>query len=283
MKIATRYESVFDYGFWEAQIDALNTSYSSAGPFPHIVIDNFLPVDLLGKVLGEIENFAPDEWINYVHVNERKKGFNRFESFPPHLKQLVAELNSAKFADFVSQLTGIKGLLADESLEGGGLHESRRDGFLNIHADFVSHPHNPYWRRRVNILIYLNKNWQDEWGGQLELWSNDMKQCVQKISPLFNRCVIFSTDEKSFHGHPEPMKCPSGTVRRSIALYYFTQEGKPLNVRSTNYRARPQDKRRQWLIELDNQLLNIYTTIKRRAGLKDGFISRVSKWIYGNK
>ena len=116
----------------------------------------------------------------------------------------------------------------------------RRGGFLNIHADFTVHPHNRNWQRRANILLYLNEDWKPEYGGDLELWSADMKECVEKVSPIANRALIFTTDPTSFHGHPEPMRCPEGVARRSLALYYFSVEEDPM-VRSTEYRSRPGD------------------------------------------
>jgi hypothetical protein len=70
--------------------------------------------------------------------------------------------------------------------------------------------------------VYLNKNWQTEYGGNLELWSKDMKTCVKSVEPIFNRCVIFNTDEDSFHGHPDPLTTPEDRSRRSLALYYYT-------------------------------------------------------------
>src|SRR5205807_3288600 len=149
----------------------------------------------------------------------------------------------------LEQLTGIDNLLIDESMEGGGLHQSMAGGFLNVHADFTVHPHNLHWRRRVNLLLYLNDEWPSEWGGGLELWSTDMKRCETLIEPVGNRVVVFSTDANSFHGHPTPMQCPPGVARRSLALYYFTEEAKP-QIRSTEYRARPGEGPRAALIYL---------------------------------
>lgn len=259
------------------RIPELQDQYAKAFPFPHIAIDNFFDENFLGEVLSEFLNFNAEDWINYVHINERKRGFNRFHEFPPKIKSLISELNSPSFVKFLSGVTGIKNLLADESLEGGGLHESRRGGFLNIHADFVSHPHREKWRRRVNLLIYLNKNWDENWGGHLELWSKDMNQCVRKIAPLFNRIVIFNTDELSYHGHPDLLRCPKDTARRSIALYYFSEENAPLKIRSTHYLSRPEDEGKKWLIELDNLLLNFYTSIKRKSGMSDKMVSTILK------
>jgi len=267
--------TIFNYEHWNSQLSALNKKYVNAPPFPHIVIDNFLDENLLNGILNDFLSFNANDWINYAHINEKKRGFNKFQELPPSIKAFISEFNSYKFCKFLSSLTGIENLLPDEKLEGGGLHESRKGGFLNIHADFISHPHRLMWRRRVNILVYLNKDWNEQWGGHLEFWGKDMNQCAQKIAPLFNRCVVFNTDARSYHGHPEPLNCPAEVARRSIALYYFTEEAAPLKVRSTNYQARPQDKSKKWLIELDNSMLNAYTTIKRKLGINDKAISAI--------
>ena len=166
------------------------------------------------------------------------------------------------------ELTGIEGLFADPSLDGGGLHRSTTGGFLNVHADFTVHPHHSDWRRRVNLLLYFNEDWPAEFGGDLELWSSDMRECQASIAPLGNRCVVFTTDVDSFHGHPEPMRCPPGVNRQSLALYYFTHEERPF-VRSTEYRARPSDGLRGALIYADKQVLRGYDWAKRRLGVAD--------------
>ena len=158
------------------------------------------------------------------------------------------------FVSFLEGLTGIDNLFADPSLEGGGLHQSTTGGYLNIHADFTVHPHHRNWRRRVNLLLYLNEDWHPGYGGDLELWTTDMKRREKVIAPLGNRTVIFTTDADSFHGHPEPMTCPPGVARRSLALYYFSLEDQPL-VRSTEYRARPGDGVHSAMIYADKQLL----------------------------
>ena len=277
--ISQEKKEIFDFDKWNPQLPELSSRYVSAAPFPHIVIDNFLDETLLNGILNEFLNFKAHEWINYAHINEKKRGFNKFSEFPPGIKAFISTLNTGAFCKFLSSLTGIENLLPDDMLEGGGLHESRRGGFLNIHADFVSHPHRSTWRRRVNLLVYLNKNWNEEWGGHLEFWSRDMKRCVQKIAPHFNRCVVFSTDAASFHGHPEPLNCPAEVARRSIALYYFTEEGRELRVRSTTYQPRPQDKGKRWLIRFDNFMLNGYTAIKRRLGISDKMASAILKFF----
>ncbi len=138
-------------------------------------------------------------------------------------------------------MTGIEGLIADPHFEGGGLHQIERGGHLKVHADFNRHPHTQL-DRRLNVLVYLNRDWQPEYGGALELWNRDMSRSEAQILPYFNRCVVFSTTSTSFHGHPEPLNCPEGRTRKSLALYYYTKD-RPASERrdehNTLFQARP--------------------------------------------
>jgi hypothetical protein len=126
---------------------------------------------------------------------------------------------------------------------GGGFHEITRGGRLGVHADFRINDQ-LHLQRRLNMLIYLNPDWQDEWKGQLELWSRDMAQCVRRVTPMLNRCVVFNTDADTWHGHPDPLLTPDGVTRKSIALYYYTASKAvyaETPKRSTMYVARPTD------------------------------------------
>jgi len=135
------------------------------------------------------------------------------------------------------------------------------------------HHHHPTWRRRVNLILYLNEGWQEDWGGAIELWDRGMTRCVVKVSPLLNHAVIFSTNEDSYHGFPDPLTCPEGVTRKSVALYYYTEE-LAANARSTNYRARPEDAlRKAALIWADKQAVAAYSKIKSKLGLSDNFAS----------
>lgn len=132
----------------------------------------------------------------------------------------------------VSEITGIKGLMADPDLFGAGLHCIPPGGFLNMHVDFNRHPNG--WHRRVNVLIYLNQDWRDEWGGALRL---GLKPFVEYL-PIAGRCVIFETTDDSWHGHPEPITCPKDVQRRSMALYFYTPEPPPGEAHSTIYKKK---------------------------------------------
>ena len=259
---------ILDLAKLEREVDVLRTTYQNASPFPHVVLEDFL-VPVAAKMA--MEEFPPLDggpWISYLHINEKKFGHTDPTTWGPTLQSILHELNSPEFVHFLEALTGFENLMADPSLEGGGLHQSTTGGFLNIHADFTVHPQHRDWRRRVNLLLYLNEDWQPEYGGDLELWTTDMKRCEVSVVPLGNRVVVFTTNADSFHGHPNPMECPPGTARRSLALYYFCREDDPM-VRSTEYRARPGDGARSILIYVDKQVLRIYDRVKRRLGLSD--------------
>lgn len=268
-------QTIFDLGRWKPTLAENSRRYQQATPYPHIMLDNFLEEWAADRAMREFPAVKDAGWIHYMHFNEKKHGLNKLDLLPPFIRSVINELNSPAFLAFVSELTGIKNLLADESLEGGGLHQSLRGGFLNVHADFTVHPHKRNWRRRVNLLIYLNQDWQPEYRGDLELWDREMKGYQQKISPVFNRCVIFNTDADSYHGLPEPIQCPETMTRKSIALYYFTEEQEMPKLRATNYQARPQDGVKSLFIYLDKQLIAGYTYAKRALGINDDFISRV--------
>jgi hypothetical protein len=265
---------VLDLDRLEANLDELRKQYQSARPYPHIVFDDFLDREAIELAMKEFPALDPEQWNNFIHANERKYSNTDPGTWGPTLQTILDELNSPRFVAFVSALTGFDGLMPDHSLEGGGLHQSTTGGFLNIHADFTVHPRRRQWRRRANLLLYLNEDWRPEYGGDLELWSTDMKRCEQTIAPIGNRVVIFTTDVDSFHGHPEPMTCPTDTARRSMALYYFTEEDDPI-ARSTEYRARPGDGARSLAIYADKQVLRCYDWAKRRLGISDHTAGKV--------
>jgi hypothetical protein len=209
-----------------------------------VVLDDFLPADVVSRLVDEFPSPASGPWAPYDSSRAERRKFQLGDeaALPPFTRQIIWAFNSAVFLRFLSELSGIEGLLADPSLWGGGLHQTGRGGCLAIHADFHRHP-NLEVDRRLNLLFFLNPVWGPEWGGALELWARDMSRCVQSILPLLNRCVIFSTSDSSFHGHPEPLACPEDVMRRSLALYYYSN-GRPADEvtarrSSTLFRRRP--------------------------------------------
>ena len=172
---------------------------------------------------------------------QKKSALNSTREMGPKTRALIQFLNGQEMIMFLEKLTGIEGLVPDPFLAGGGLHQLRQGGFLGVHADFNFQKHMRL-DRRINLLVYLNKDWEEDWGGNIELWDTSMKHCVKRYAPLFNRCVIFNTTDKSFHGNPQPVTAPDGRIRRSIAMYYYTNgrpEGEVSDAHMTLFQYRP--------------------------------------------
>ncbi len=269
--------SVIDLARFERLVTERHPDFARAAPYPHTVIDDFLPIDVANQVLEEFKK-TNEGWNNYRHYNEDKKGLTKIERMGPMTQKVFGDLQSESFIALVGKLSDIKGLIPDPDLDGGGMHEIKRGGFLNVHTDFLSHTKNHHWSRQINLLVYFNKDWQKEWNGELELWDDDMTKCVTSIAPIFNRCVIFHTREKSFHGHPAKLACPPEVSRKSFALYYFRDEGKKQALSPTNYQATPDDGPvRRALIAVDRTAVRAYSFLKRYTGLSDSLISRITK------
>ena len=195
--------------------------YREAQPFPHIVLDNFLDAGVLARVTSEFAQMDRSGWRRTANAHERKLSTSDDTTFGPVTRRVFATLNSSPFLTFLEGLTGIAGLIADPHLRGGGLHEIERGGLLGVHADFNHYERLNVWRR-LNLLVYLNPAWDEAWGGHLELWDRSRQECVTRVAPAFNRAVIFDTSNFSYHGHPQPLNCPEGQSRKSLALYYYT-------------------------------------------------------------
>jgi Rps23 Pro-64 3,4-dihydroxylase Tpa1-like proline 4-hydroxylase len=201
-------------------------SYRAAHPCPHTVIDDFLPGEVATAAAEEFATLATEGWQLYTDEGNTLKLATSDESqMGPLLRQLVAQFNSHAFIDFLERLTGIEGLIPDPHLHGGGLHQLNPGGFLKVHADFNYHVQLKL-DRRINVLLYLNPGWKEEWGGAFELWTPDMQECAVKVPPILNRMAMFNTTSTSFHGNPDPVSCPPGNARRSLAFYYYTN-GRP--------------------------------------------------------
>jgi hypothetical protein len=201
--------------------DRHREAYSSAQPFPHVVLDGLFPDDVLDTVTAAFPSPDSQVWKEYENYHERKLETQGEARLDPAVSQVLYQFNSAPFLRFLERLTGIDQLIPDPYFTGGGLHQIVPGGKLGIHADFSKHERLPL-HRRLNVLVYLNRDWREEYGGALELWTPDGSACAERIEPLFNRTVVFTITDWSYHGHPDPLTCPDGTTRKSIALYYFT-------------------------------------------------------------
>lgn len=205
---------------------ALREQYLAGDPFPHIVLDGLFDADDLDRVLGEFPTPEQMRWHRFDSPREKKLGFyHEVSTLTPDVRAFLEAMNGYEMLLWLEALTGMDGLIPDPYFGGGGLHQIEPGGFLKIHVDFNVHPKLKI-DRRANMLIYLNKEWREEWGGHLELWDPSMSECRKRIAPLFNRTVIFSTTDGSYHGHPHPLASPPGVTRKSVSLYYYTA-GRP--------------------------------------------------------
>lgn len=200
-------------------------AYAAAEPFPHAAVDDFLPTGVCEELLTEFPGPDQIDWLRFDRHHSKKLATKGDAQFGPATRRVMHEFSSAACLRFLEGLTGIKGLIPDPYFEGGGLHQIEPGGFLKVHADFNYHT-TLRLDRRINLIVYLNKDWREEYNGHLELWDRGMTRAVRRILPVYNRCVVFSTTDTSFHGHPDKVACPPGMTRKSLALYYYTN-GRP--------------------------------------------------------
>jgi hypothetical protein len=228
------------------------TAYATADPFPSIYFDDFFNKDALKGVLEEFPDLSKNPDLKFNDANQIKLASKGEYRFGEKTKEFMHYLNSQPFLEFLSELTGIDNLIPDPFYDGGGCHQILPGGMLKIHADFNKHPRTKL-DRRLNVLIYLNEDWKEEYGGQFELWDIDMKACRTSILPLFNRMAMFSTTSTSYHGNPNVVRCPEGRSRKSLALYYYTN-GRPVEEMSvseadhnTLFKYRKEDRKSKFL------------------------------------
>jgi Rps23 Pro-64 3,4-dihydroxylase Tpa1-like proline 4-hydroxylase len=191
------------------------------------VIDNFLVQEVAEAIEKEFPAYDDNVWAFYNNAIENKKTMNHWDRFQAITYRTFSYLNSPEFLDELKKMTGIQNIMSDFGLSGGGLHIHKRGGKLNVHLDYSLHPKLKL-ERRLNIIIYLSREWQSDWGGDLGLWSHDEvtkqpKECIKKVPVKFNRAVIFDTTQNSWHGLPEALSCPEGMYRKSLAAYYLTE------------------------------------------------------------
>lgn len=208
-----------------ARKEEIKNQFQSKKPFRFVSFENFFKADKAEEILNAYPSIKDGLWDGTTYVDQKNK-FRKVDFEPGTVMDKVfKELNSKEFLLWLEGITNIEEpLIADEELFGGGLHQSTNGAYLNVHVDYNIHPTTKY-HRRLNVLVYMNKDWKDEYEGHLELWdlSNGNKTQIAQVAPLFNRCVIFETNEISFHGHPIPLNTPNNVNRKSIATYYYTK------------------------------------------------------------
>lgn len=208
------------------KLEEIKVKYINAKPFPHIELDNFFNNEIIDKIKDNFPDLEKFHSYSRSTINEKKFGLEDQNKFPTVINDFILFLNSQSFLKILQKISSINEILIpDPYLVGGGLHQTKKGGFLKIHSDFYQHQ-NLKIDRRLNLLLYLSDNWKKEYGGHLELWNKYMQKCEKKIFFKFNKLCIFSTDNFSFHGYPDPIICPNDISRKSIALYYYSN-GRP--------------------------------------------------------
>ena len=222
----------------EIYAEKLNNEYSLAKPFPHVVIDDAIKLEFLNKVITEFPDLSKQIGRGVSHENDKRNnklatGRGGGSILGKNSQELINYLNSSEFLDFTQKVTGIKeALIPDPHLIGGGYHEIKKGGFLKMHVDFSTHPETKL-DRRLNLLLYLNKDWPQEYGGEFGMMDYKTRKISKKILPIFNRMVIFNTTDFTYHGHAEPLDIPTDKSRKSIALYYYSN-GRPTSESKRN-------------------------------------------------
>jgi len=218
-------------------LDNIETRISiENNPFPFFFINNFLPLDLAKKAEDEFVKFSKLKDAGNERYQKTKLVFNRLNEMPNTIKKIINILYSDKFLKILENKFNLSNLEPDWNLIGGGMHQSFNGGFLKVHSDFI-YKRKSKQKRVINLLLYLNSNWKEEWNGSIELWDNDVKNKKFFAAPLLNNVVAFRTDLDSNHGFPDPVKCPEHESRKSIALYYYVKERSilPFTIKKRKY------------------------------------------------
>ena len=229
-------------------------------PFNYWVVDNFLPIETAKKLSEEFLDYNYPTWFCYNNTLENKKTCNDWYQFPPKTYEFFMHLSSAEFLGKIKSLNGIEKLYPDIGLHGAGWHIHGTGGKLNVHLDYSIHP-KLNLQRKLNLILYLTEEWDTSWGGGLELWSHDSetkkpKEKIKIVYNVFNRAILFDTTQNSWHGFPEPITCPEGTYRKSIAFYYLTDPPEEVELRKRALYAPTKDQ------ENNPEILEL---IKRRS------------------
>lgn len=199
----------------------LSRRWNTAEPFKHIVLDSLFTNEFLYGVCLEIPKVEDETWVAEHDDNIRQFNHRSPVSLGPAASDLVNILHSAAFLYFLSEITGIWELLPDPYLQGASFHIVPRGGHFDVHAD-RNVAYGTGLVRRLGLMLYLNKGWKTEYGGQFELWNETGSQHVKSVEPIFNRVLLFEITETSFHGLPTPVACPEGQTRNSFAVFYHT-------------------------------------------------------------
>ena len=207
--------------------ESLQKTYLQARPYPHLVIDDLFNPALLERLIAEFPTAKNRDWLVWDTNHELKTTSRGIDGLSTFTQMFCLWLNSREVINAIESIVGMKNLVGDPLFHGAGLHEMYRDGWLEMHADYTRHFTLPLVRR-FNILIYLNQDWDDSWGGELVLQDSKNKSDRASYAPYFNRTIIFPTNAQTFHGVPNAVSCPINCSRKLLSIYYWTPIPMPL-------------------------------------------------------
>lgn len=202
-----------------------SVDYSHGTPVPWLVFDDFLPEDVLKNVQDDIARMPSHIWSKFTRNGSFMLECNNLK-YTPYVRELVLNLNSGEFLHWLESITGLKKLISDPLLIGAGLMRCRNGDSLKMHTDFN-------WNeqlglnRALSAVLYISKDWDASWGGDLEFWNFDRTECLHRIAPSPNRLLVWNYDQRLVHGHPNPISCPEGNNRDGLRLFYFTSNATP--------------------------------------------------------
>jgi hypothetical protein len=240
-------EPIMDMHIAPATVRQIAGEFRSRKPYGYAAVDGLFDAATVLRVAREVEaNLARYPQEQNIYASHRKHRLSALDEMPEHARAFVAALNAPPFLRVLSDITGIENLQPDPELRGGGIHAIGRGGYLKLHTDFNWHRGLSMYRR-LNLLVYLNEEWQDAWNGNIELWSADARERIFSLSPRLGHALLFETNDISYHGHPDPLECPEGVFRKSIALYYYTPTRPAADLRfgkseMTNFVERPVER-----------------------------------------
>jgi Rps23 Pro-64 3,4-dihydroxylase Tpa1-like proline 4-hydroxylase len=261
------------FGEWTKDISNLNTAFLNAEPFEHIVIDDFLETSYAEKISEKFPAVNSD-WHEYKNPIEVKYTYDAINDLDTDLKNFFYYLSSPEVTNIMRSITGISDLEYDEYLHGAGLHKHPRYGRLNIHLDYEKHPISGK-ERRLNVILFMSKEWDPIWNGSNELWDKDVTKCITKTQIKFNRAIIFKTNDISWHGLPEQIMCPDDVFRNSLAYYYVsplnTQKSEDSYRKKAKFIKRPEDP-------FDEQMQKLYDIRPQRRITQEDMNELMPDW-----
>ncbi len=239
-------------------ISDLKKKFDEGQPFKYVIIDNLLDEGFAKRLSMQFPSIDRMK-TKYNGINERKAEHSGKEFLTPPFNKLKEILFSKEFLYFIEQVSTIKNLIVLDDRFGYGLHQGGNGSFLDIHIDYNLHPFKKK-QRRLNLLIFLNEQWEENWGGMLQFWDSNVTKCITSIEPKFNRCIIFECNDISFHGYNK-IHCQESITRKSFYTYFFSEPEESLKFHDTIFKTLPEDNKWKKIIVASKE--NLKNTIKR--------------------